>query len=111
MDTVPSPVMLAADALVDDCPRTPVGAEWPLPVNQRLEELVGRARQLGERTSRRELLAAIVTAFDVDDDEFTRILRTYRTARVRDVALRPVEAGNLIAIERFRPGRRKVRPA
>lgn len=79
-----------------------------MPVNQRLEELVKRAKSLGERTNRRELLAAIVTAFDADDDAFTHVLRRYRMASVAEVSLRPVEQGNVVSIERFQPGRRRA---
>ncbi len=104
------PVRLEADALVISCPDTQVGVRWPLPVHQRLEELLERARTLGESTSKRELLSAIVCTFDPRDEDFHNVLRRYRTSRVDEVALREPDEGNVVSIDRYGPGRRRRTP-
>lgn len=99
-------IPLAANAKVDDSPTCPVGATWPMPVHQRLEELVTIARARGERTTKRELLAAIVCAFDPDTADIEATLKHYRLATVQEVALRRPTANNVVEIDRFGPGRR-----
>jgi hypothetical protein len=94
-----------ADDLVIDCSDIQVGKRWPRPVHRRLEELVERARAIGERTSGPELLSAIVCAFEVSDEEYRRVLRSYRTSRVRDVVSTPADAGNVIELPRKKAGR------
>lgn len=95
---------LDADDLVRDCPTASFSGAWPLPVQARMEELVRRATEEGERTSARELLAAILCAFNVEDIDLHEVLRSYRTSRVRDVVLADV-VDNVVQLERRPPGR------
>lgn len=98
---------LDGDQRVDESPRRNCGVAWPLAVDARLEELVRRANAAGERTNRRELLSAIVCAFDPEPDEFSSVLRAYRTMTVAQVALTEPDADNVVHIKRFGPGPRR----
>jgi hypothetical protein len=51
---------------------------WPLVVDNQLDELVGSARAAGERTSRAELLAALVWHASTDGEGLGVMVRTYR---------------------------------
>ena len=74
-------------------------------MHERIQGLVERADQAGERTSLRELLAAIVCAFDPNEDELREVLRRYRLSRVRDVTLKEPDDENVIRIDRQGRGR------
>lgn len=101
----PSSFTLDADALVNDCPDTQIGARWPWPVHQRLDGLYDLAKKAGARPSRAELVAAIVCAFPADPETLGEVLRAYRTSTVRSVALREPEHGNVVRFDRRRQGR------
>lgn len=92
-----------------DCRACAVGKMWPIPVHQRLADLAARARALGLAASQGELLAAIVCAFEADDDQFVRAVITYRRSRVADVSIRESTEGQVV-VERRGPGRPKSRP-
>ncbi|MFD7965915.1 hypothetical protein ACFV5J_34510 [Streptomyces zaomyceticus] len=51
---------------------------WPEDVDRRLNILVRAAAAAGERTSRAELLAALVSAIDVEPERVAALLRHYR---------------------------------
>lgn len=102
----PSSFTLDADALVSDCPDTQIGARWPWPIHQRLDGLFRLAKAAGARPSRAELIAAIVSAFPAEQEALREVLTTYRTSTVGEVALRKPEQGNVVRIDRRRPGRR-----
>ena len=57
---------------------------WPLAIDARLEALVDRANAVGARTTRKELLAAIVLACEPDGETLDDAVRHYRTATVGD---------------------------
>jgi hypothetical protein len=98
---------LAADALVRDCPHKQAAVAWPLPVDMRLDDLLAQADAAGEKTSRRELAAAIIATTTLTDGQLGRMLRRYRTAKVCD--LLPVPEGtNVVPFVRRKPGPRKV---
>src|SRR4051794_5564530 len=67
--------------------RKAVAVRWPRPVDRRLDQLVTRLSDAGERTDRTELLAAIVTVTEPDDDALREALQRYRTATNREVLL------------------------
>ncbi len=100
------PVHVDANASIKACPKTQVGASWPLPVDQRLQDLVAAANRAGLNTSKQELLAAIVCGLDASDDAVEQSLRSYRTATAGQVSLREPSNGNVIQIDRHGPGRR-----
>lgn len=100
------PVSLDPAGLADHAPNRNCGVQWPLPVNDRLEQLVSRAKLAGERTNRREMLSAIVCAFDASDEEVSKMLKRYRLLTVREVVGGDDE--NVVRIEQFGPGPRKT---
>lgn len=51
---------------------------WPMDVDRRLNVLVRAAAAAGERTSRAELLAALVTAAEVEPEQLAALLHHYR---------------------------------
>lgn len=95
-----------AAAVVAECPKAPVGSQWPYPVEQRMRDLVAVANGAGLRTSKQELLAALVCATDPSEEAIVLALRSYRTATVAEISLREADDGNVISIERRGPGRR-----
>lgn len=51
---------------------------WPVDVDTRVSILVRAAAAVGERTSRAELLAALVSAVEVDPQRLADLLHQYR---------------------------------
>ncbi|MFE9115730.1 hypothetical protein ACFYN9_39880 [Streptomyces collinus] len=51
---------------------------WPEDIDRRLNILVRAAAAAGERTSRAELLAALVAAVDVEPEQVAALLHHYR---------------------------------
>ena len=100
-------VGLDPNILADDAPKRNCGVQWTLPVDTRLDRLVEQARKAGERTNRRELLSAILCAFDADDDELRETLREYRCKTVADVLGQEPDSPNVISIRRHGPGPRR----
>lgn len=78
---------------------------WPAPVDMRLERLLDQAKAAGERTSRKELVAAPVATCELTDAQLSEMLRRYRTATVRQVL--PVPDGeNVLPFKKHPPGPR-----
>ncbi len=96
---------LAADQLVRDYPQKQAAVAWPLPVDVRLDELLAQAEAAGESTSRKELVAAIIATTRVTDAQLGKLLRRYRTAKVRDLVSLP-EGDNVIPFVKHKPGPR-----
>ena len=94
------------DARLDSCKEKNAAVAWPLPVDRRLDELVELAREAGERTTRKELAAAIILAAPAEPDALSEMLRTYRRAHARDALIGPVDDVNVISIHRHKPGPR-----
>src|SRR6266540_119280 len=60
------------------CPERSIGLSLPVPINARLDLLVELAEQAGERTSRKEIVAACILGSPDTADELVRWLRIYR---------------------------------
>lgn len=91
---------------LDECEEKPAAVAWPLPVDRRLDELVSRARDYGERTTRKELAAAIVFGFDSTAEDISALLRRFRTATAGDAVLERPTDENVLRLPRHRPGPR-----
>lgn len=100
------PIELNPLAKADSAPKRNCGVQWALPVDARLDALVESAHSAGEKTTRRELLSAIVCAVQDDAEELGRILRSYRLKTVAEVVGQQPGSDNVIAIQRHRPGPR-----
>jgi hypothetical protein len=86
-----------------------VGLRLPLAVDQRIDALLGRATAAGERTNRKELIAAILATAELSGEELGLILRKYRTSSVADVLLDVDSSADVIQLVAHRPGPRTAR--
>ena len=66
------------------CPEAQHGLVLPTPLSARLDALVQIARDGGERTNRKELIAALILAASESDTAIARAVRTYRRATVQN---------------------------
>lgn len=64
-----------------------VGLRWPVALDRRVDELVLRANDAGARTTRRELVAALLLATDGSGEDLVDRVIKYRRALVRDAPL------------------------
>lgn len=87
-----------------DCPDRQFGFRWPLPLDMRLDQLVERAAEVGEKTNRRELLAALLLNADYTAEELSLMIRKFRLATVGDAVLGA--DGEIIDFPHHRPGPR-----
>lgn len=100
-------VHLDPEAPLLECEEKASAVSWPLPVDRRLDELLERLRLAGERTTRKELAAAILFSCPTDAEDLGQVLRAYRTATAADALVADLsESSNVISIERHRPGPR-----
>lgn len=83
-----------------------VGMRWPVPVDARLDGLLARATAAGERTTRRELVAALIATTDLDGPALGQVLRRYRTMSVREAMLDVDDGSKVVRIAGHRPGPR-----
>jgi hypothetical protein len=103
--TTPGGMSLPADSLVIDNHVGQVSMAWPVPVDVRLEQILAQAKAAGERTSRRELVAALIATYEMTDDELSDMLRRYRKMKVREMLGVPDEA-NVVPFKKQPPGPR-----
>ena len=85
---------------------TGAAVDWPVALHHRVDQLVELAEGVGERTSRKELVAALVLASPTDGNELSDMLRTYRTALTRDALLNVPSSENVVELRRRGPGPR-----
>jgi hypothetical protein len=98
---------LEMDDLVSTYADRQAGISWPLPVDAKLEHLLQLARSVGEPTSRREIVACILTLAEVDGpDHLSEMLRRYRRMKVRDMPSASDES-NVVEFKSYGPGPRR----
>ena len=98
------------------CPECSVGLSLPVPISARIDLLVELAERAGERTSRKEIVAASILGAPDGADELVSVLRLYRRSpadsvytsgsRLEDLKLAPAPPG-----PRPRPWRHRPPPA
>src|SRR5579859_7264769 len=76
---------LDADSYVVDTPEKSASINWPWAVEVRLEQLLNQAKAAGEKTNRKELVAALVATSKLSDAQLGKMLRRYRTVKVREI--------------------------
>lgn len=104
-----SHVNLDSDALLRHAPTTTVSFRLPLPLSVRLDQLVASARESGERTDRRELLAALLLDAAPSAEEMARLLRRVRQASNADAVRASVDApSGTLTLPAPRPGPRRA---
>lgn len=96
---------LPADHLVRDCAQKQAAIGWPQPVDMCLDRLLAQADAAGENTSRKELAAAIIASTKLTDAQLGKVLRWYRTVRVRELLSVPDE-DNIVHFTKRKPGPR-----
>jgi hypothetical protein len=95
------------DTRLEDCEQRPVGVALSAPMSERLDDLVRLADLQGARTSRRELIAALILAAPAAATELTEAVLQYRRALVREALVLPTGGAEVISLSRRRPGPRK----
>lgn len=86
-----------------------VGLRIPVAVDQRIDALLARATAAGERTNRKELVAALLANADLSGEELGQLLRRYRTSKVGEVLLDLDDSGTtVIHLVAQKPGPRTV---
>jgi hypothetical protein len=97
---------VAVTELLRDTRDKQVSFRWPMAVDQRLDALVARADEAGERTNRRELIAALIADADRTGEQLGELLRRYRRSRVGEVVLDADLRDNLVVLASYKPGPR-----
>jgi hypothetical protein len=91
---------------LDAFPERQIGVSLPAPLDVRLNTLVDRADEAGARTSRKELLAALVLDAPTTARELAELVRKVRVASGKDAAGEDVDAGRMSFAAQIRPGPR-----
>lgn len=89
---------------IERCPRIQTNVRWPVPVDIRLNELLGRVTSLGE-ISRSQLIAALVSSAPSEPDRLREIVEEYRSRTAGEVVLRRTGP---ISPQKRKPGRRSL---
>jgi hypothetical protein len=87
----------------------PIGVTVPVPLSRRLDGLVQRAEEAGARVYRKDLVAALILGAPDTPEELLALFTRYRRARAADAELGDGEAGDVLRLERPKPGRRPRR--
>ena len=85
---------------------TNAAIDWPVALHHRVDQLVSLAVSEGERTTRKELVAALVLAAPESGEELSLLLRTYRKAVARDALMNLDQGENVVELRRLGPGPR-----
>ena len=87
-----------------------IGIAVPGPLSARLDALVKRAHRSGERTNRKELLAALILSASENEANLSRLVRRYRRARVADAFVANEDPATFLNPARPRGPRRPPTP-
>jgi hypothetical protein len=85
------------------CPYVQTNIRWPLPVDQRLNEMVSLLSRVGVHVTRSQLAAALVAHAPAALAELKDVVAKYTAQTVGSVVLQ--RRGDVVPAER-RPGRR-----
>jgi hypothetical protein len=97
---------ISADTRLLDCPEGRVGLALPLPISDRLDALVDSLEAIGEKTSRKDLLASLILAASARGEELAPVVKRYRLATARDVRLDGKTNESTVPLHSRRPGPR-----
>ncbi len=100
-----------ADTPLADLDERSVGLALAVPLSERLDALVRLVEASGDRTSRKELIAALILAAPTEGEDLAGFVRLYRKALARDALLDPGAAPDQLALEVRKPGPRRRRPS
>ena len=96
---------LPPETPLPSCPERSVGLSLPLPISTRLDLLVALCEQEGERTSRKEIVAACILGAPDGAEELVRWLHVYRRSPADSVYTSGSKLEDL-ELGRARPGPR-----
>lgn len=91
---------------IEQCRQRQTSIWWPVPVDQRLDELRELVVKGGFDVSRSQLLAALVTRAPARAPQLENLVREYKKKKAGNIVLQP--KGPIREQER-KPGRRKSR--
>ena len=101
-----TPSRLEPDRPLRAAPERSVGLSLPAPISARVDALVAVIEQHGERTNRKELIAALILAAQAEADDLAAAIRRYRRALIRDALLDPESAIVALDLPPQKPGPR-----
>lgn len=84
-----------------------VGLALSDPVSARVDALVELVEEAGERTNRKELVAALIVGATPEASRLVALLRRYRSALARDTLLSPDNAPSVLVFPTLHPGPRR----
>jgi hypothetical protein len=102
-------LVIAAETRLKACPERAAGIDWPMPLDQRLDELCDLADEEGAETSRKELAAALVLAAPSSPVRLKALIDKYRKAKAREAAVTPNGEDRVLTIRPRQMGRRSRR--
>ncbi len=99
-------VSFRASERLDRCEAKGAAITWPIPLDNFLDRLVALADEAGQKTTRKELAAAIILQAPREGDALAALVTTYRKATVADVCPPANSHRNVIPFQVRRPGPR-----
>ena len=84
-----------------ESPQRQCAISWPLAIDLKVERMLARATETGENTSRKEIVAAELSA-----EELSEVVRRYRRAAVGDVLGDASQSAEVVTFTRRKPGPR-----
>jgi hypothetical protein len=102
-------VKLRRDAPLHRAPELRIGVGVPAPLSARLDGLVELADTAAARTSRKELLAALLLAAPADGARLADLVRDYRTASIGATVIKDQPEARFLEPDRPPPGPRPRR--
>jgi len=99
-ETIPRPTSIEA------CPDLQTNVRWPIPVDQRLNELIEQIEASGFDATRSLLLAALVADAPISGSKLENLIRTYRAKTAGAIVL---QKKGPIPVPARAPGRRPRR--
>ena len=81
----------------------------PLAVDEKLDRLRTLAVQAGERTDRKEIVAALIARCELEGPALSELLREYRTMTVRDAVPDVPADATVLRLADHKPGPRSSR--
>jgi hypothetical protein len=91
-----------ADSIID-CPTHGTSMNLPIAVLRRLDAMARDARRV--RTSRNELLAALIARAPLEGRELEAIVDAYRRLQIADVLPEEPRSGDSVVVPMRKPGR------
>ena len=92
---------------IERCSPLQTNVHWPVPIDQRLNELVAVLGRHGYDSSRSLLVAALVAASPTEPEQLEQLIRKYRRMKAGTVVL---QQRGPIAVPDRKPGRRPRDP-